>query len=51
LVALTIAGRIRASDIRRERDVADAIESGEEVVGRLKADAALAEFSARQDLG
>jgi hypothetical protein len=55
LVAFAIAGRIGARDIGRERDVADAIEDGEEVVGalrsRLKADAARAEFPTGEDLG
>jgi hypothetical protein len=55
LVALAIAEGIRPLDIRREGDVADAIESGEEVVvltlGGLKADVALAEFPSAQDLG
>ena len=52
LVALAIAGGIRARDVRREWDVADAIESGEEVVlalkDGLKADTALAELAAGQ---
>jgi hypothetical protein len=55
LVAFAIAGRIRACDIRREGDVANAIKGSEEVVvltlGGLKADAALAEFPSAQDLG
>ena len=55
LVAFAIAGRIGTRDIGRERDVADAIEGSEEIVGAardgLKADAALAEFPAGEDLG
>lgn len=54
LIAFAIAGRIRTGDVGRERDVADAIEGGEEVVhalNGLKADAALAEFGAGQDIG
>jgi hypothetical protein len=66
LIALAIAGRIGAGDVGWERDVADAIESGEEVVvlvviivlivlivmpGGLKADVALAELGAGQNLG
>ena len=51
LIALAIAGRVRARNVRRERDVADAIEGGEEICDRLEADAALAKFSASQDLG
>ena len=42
-------------DVRRERDVTDAIECGEEILDalkdRLKADAALAELGAGEDLG
>jgi len=50
-------GRIRTRDVGWERDVADAIESGEEIVHGLndalglEADLALAEFGAGQDLG
>jgi hypothetical protein len=59
LVALAITGRIWARDVGRERDVADAIESGEEIVhaldhavnGGLKADKAFAELGAGQDFG
>src|ERR1039458_7988838 len=51
LIAVAIAGRIGARDIRRERDVADAIEHGEEIADWLKADAALAEFRSGENLG
>jgi len=55
LIAFAIAGRVGARDVGRERDVADAIEGGEEGVGGLKggreADAALAELGAGQDIG
>jgi hypothetical protein len=59
LIALAVVGRIWARDVGREWDVADAIESGEEIVtalkaalkDRLKADAALAEFRAGKNLG
>jgi hypothetical protein len=54
LIAFAIAGRIGAGDVGRERDVADAIESGEEVVhglNGLEADMAFAELGAGQDLG
>jgi hypothetical protein len=53
LIALAIADRIRAGDVGRERDVADAIERGEEIIfiPGLKADVAFAELSAREDLG
>jgi len=51
LIALVIAGRVRARNVRRERDVSNAIEGGEEICDRLEADAALAKFSASQDLG
>ena len=54
LIALAITGRIGARDVGRERDVADAIECGEKIIvilEGLKADNALAELSARQNLG
>jgi len=54
LIALAIARGIWARDIGRERDVADAIEGGEEIIvilERLEAEVALAELGARQDLG
>ncbi len=54
LIALAIAERIRARDVGRERDVADAIEHGEKVIvilEEVKANVALAEFSACEDLG
>ena len=54
LIAFAIAGGIRARDVGRERDVADAIEGGKESVhalNGLKADAALAEFGAGEDIG
>jgi hypothetical protein len=51
LIAVAIAGRIGARDIRRERDVADAIEHGEEIADWLKADAALAELCSGENLG
>jgi hypothetical protein len=57
LIALAIVGGIRARDVGRKRDVADAVEGGKEVVGLipptagLKADATLAEFGARENLG
>jgi len=55
LITLAIARRICAGDIGRERDVADAIEGGEEIVAAVKdlleADAAFAEIGAGQDLG
>jgi len=54
LIALAIARRVRAGNVGRERDMADAIEGGEEVVhagsGR-EADVALAELGAGEDLG
>ena len=66
LVAMEIARRIGAGDVRRKRDVADAAESGEEVVlavvfvmvifvifsdKRLKADAAFAKVGAGENFG
>jgi hypothetical protein len=54
LIALAIAGGVRTRDVGRERDVADAIEGGKEVIvilEGLKADIPPAELCARQDLG
>jgi len=55
LIAVAIAGKIRAGDVGREWDVSDAVEDREKIVcslkGGLKADAALAEFRAGEDLG
>ncbi len=55
LVTFAIVRRIGARDIRRERDVAEAIKSREKIVfalrDGLKADAALAEFPAGKHLG
>ncbi len=46
LVAIAIRVRIVAVNIRRQRDVADAIENGEEVVDRGELKQALAELAA-----
>ncbi len=51
LIPLTIMGRIRARDIRREWNVADAVKGSEEIDDGLKTDAAQAEFRAGEDLG
>src|SRR6202044_732680 len=54
LIAFAIAGRIRARDIRRKWDVANAIERSEEIfIARngQESDAALAELRAGQNLG
>jgi len=54
LIAFAIAGRIRARDIRRKWDVANAIERSEEIfIARngQESDAALAELRASQNLG
>jgi hypothetical protein len=54
LIALVIAGRVRTRDVGRERDVPDAIEVGKKIIvifGRFETEVALAELSARQDLG
>jgi hypothetical protein len=49
LIAVAIGGGIRAGNVRRKRDVADAIEGGEKIRDRSEADVALAEFRAGQD--
>jgi hypothetical protein len=51
LIPLTIMGRVRTRDIRREWDVADAVEGSEEIADGLKTEAAQAEFRASEDLG
>jgi len=55
LITLAIAEGIGTGDVRRERDVADEIEGGEEIFDALKdglkTDAALAEFRAGENLG
>jgi hypothetical protein len=55
LIALAVTGGIRARDIRRERDMANAIESGEEILvgifDRIEADVAFPIFSTSQNLG
>ncbi len=51
LITIAVTRRIGAGDVGRERDVADAIEGGEEICDRLEADAALAKFCARQNFG
>jgi len=53
LIAVAIVRGVRARDVGRQRDVADLIECGEEIVHAMsgrEADAALAEFGAGQDL-
>src|SRR5271166_6383649 len=49
LVALAVAGRIRARNVRWKRHVADAVKSREEIINRLKAYAPLTEFSAGEN--
>ena len=51
LVAVAIGGGIGAGDVGRERDMADLLDAGEEVVDRTEADVALAKFAAGDDLG
>ena len=51
LVGLAVGGRVGAVDVRRQGNVADAIEHAEEVVDRIEAKMALAKGSAAHDLG
>jgi hypothetical protein len=51
LVAVAIGRRIEARDVRRQRDMADFIDAGEEVVNGCEADVALAKFAAVDYLG
>ena len=51
LIALPVAGGIRARDVRRQRDVSNAIQKGEEIGDGLKANAALSELAARKNFG
>ena len=45
LIAIKVAGRIRARDVWRKGHVADAIEDGVEIAEWLKTDSAFAEFT------
>ena len=51
LVAVAITGGIGAGDVGRERDMADLLDAGEEVVCRSEVEVALAKFAAGDDLG
>ena len=51
LVALAVGGGVVTADVGRQRDVADAVERGEEVIDRVEAQQALAEEAALQHLG
>src|ERR1019366_1808571 len=51
LVTLPVRRRIGAIDVRRQGNMADAIEHGEEVVHRIEAKTALSESTAAHDLG
>jgi len=48
LIALAVGGSIVAADVGRQRDVADTVERGEEVIDRLEAQQALTELAALQ---
>jgi hypothetical protein len=50
LIAFAIPGRVWPRDVRRKRDVADAIKNCEEIRDRVEANAALAEFPPGDDL-
>jgi hypothetical protein len=51
LVALAVVRRISPRNVRRERNVSDAIEDRKEIVDRIEADMALAVFAAVKNLG
>ncbi len=51
LVARAVVGRVRPVDVRRQRDVPDALDDGEEVRHRSKAQRPLAEGAAGDDFG
>ena len=51
LILLAIFGCVGAVDVRRQRNVPDAVEDGEEIVDRIEAQMALAERPAPDDLG
>src|ERR1019366_3562959 len=51
LIRLAVGGRIGAIDVRRQRNVADAIEHAEEIIHRIEAKMAFAEGSTPEDLG
>src|ERR1039458_3817066 len=50
LVTLPVRGRIRAIDVGRQRNVANAIEHSEEVIHRIEAKVALAKSPTAHDL-
>src|ERR1019366_10047552 len=51
LALLAIERRVGTVDVRRQRDVSDALDHREEVGDGIKAQVALAEFATRDDLG
>jgi hypothetical protein len=51
LVAITVVGGIGARDIRREGDVADTFEDGEEIIDGMEADVTFAELGASDNFG
>lgn len=51
LVAVAVGGRVRAGDVRGERDMSDALDGGEEILAGGEADAAFSEFAAGGDFG
>jgi hypothetical protein len=51
LVALAVGGSIVAADVGRQRDVADTVERGEEVIDRLETKQTLAELASLQHFG
>ena len=54
LIAVAVVGRVSAVDVGRKWNMADAVESGEEIIGGaegIEADGALAEFAAGENFG
>ena len=51
LVALAVGLCVGAADVRRQGNVADAVENGEEILHRIEAQHPCAEFAALDDLG
>ena len=51
LIAVTIGVGVVAMDVRRQRNVADGVEYGEEVVNRRELEQALAELATLEDFG
>src|SRR5271165_6862444 len=51
LILLAIGRRVRAIDVRRQRDVPNPLQHAEEIVNRIEAEMALAKRAAPNDLG